>query len=105
MPCSRKGELMLYQFEAMDATGQEIKDKIEADSQEEAMSKVRQMGYFVTKIAHAKPINRDKEVRKLRKKYRGLLHPSPIRAWLVSFGPIVLAFIVGILFGIMLGRL
>ncbi len=40
-----------YQFEAMDATGQEIKDVIEAPSEEEAQATIRQMGYFVTKIA------------------------------------------------------
>jgi type IV pilus assembly protein PilC len=39
-----------YQFEAMDTTGQEIKDVIEAPSQEEAQATIRQMGYFVTKI-------------------------------------------------------
>lgn len=39
-----------YQFEAMDATGQEIKDVIEAPSEEEAQATIRQMGYFVTKI-------------------------------------------------------
>jgi len=40
-----------YQFEAMDSTGAEIKDVIEAASQEEAQATIRQMGYFVTKIA------------------------------------------------------
>ena len=40
-----------YQFEAMDSTGQEIKDVIDAPSQEEAQATIRQMGYFVTKIA------------------------------------------------------
>src|SRR6185295_8493802 len=40
-----------YQFEAMDSTGQEIKDVIEAPSQEEAQATIRQMGYFITKIA------------------------------------------------------
>jgi type IV pilus assembly protein PilC len=40
-----------FQFEAMDATGQEIKDVIEAPSQDEAQATIRQMGYFVTKIA------------------------------------------------------
>ncbi len=39
-----------YQFEAMDATGQEIKDVIEAATEEEAQATIRQMGYFVTKI-------------------------------------------------------
>ncbi len=40
-----------YQFEAMDATGQEIKDVIEAPNEEEAQATIRQMGYFVTKIS------------------------------------------------------
>lgn len=39
-----------FQFEAMDATGQEIKDIIEAATEEEAQTTIRQMGYFVTKI-------------------------------------------------------
>ncbi|MEM7478058.1 MAG: type II secretion system F family protein [Planctomycetota bacterium] len=39
-----------FQFEAMDATGQEIKDIIEAENEEEAQTTIRQMGYFVTKI-------------------------------------------------------
>jgi len=39
-----------FQFEAMDATGQEIKDVIEAENQEAAQATIRQMGYFVTKI-------------------------------------------------------
>jgi len=40
-----------FQFEAMDATGQEIKDVIEAATEEEAQQTIRQMGYFVTRIA------------------------------------------------------
>ena len=40
-----------FQFEAMDATGQEIKDEIEADNEDEAQQIIRQQGYFVTKIA------------------------------------------------------
>ena len=40
-----------YQFEAMDATGQEIKDVIDAQTEEEAQQTIRQMGYFVTKIS------------------------------------------------------
>ena len=40
-----------FQFEAMDATGQEIKDVIEAPNEEEAQATIRQMGYFVTKIS------------------------------------------------------
>jgi len=40
-----------YQFEAMDATGAEIRDVIDAATEEEAQQTIRQMGYFVTKIA------------------------------------------------------
>lgn len=40
-----------YHFEAMDATGQEIKDVVEAASQDEAQATIRQMGYFVTKLS------------------------------------------------------
>ncbi|MHC4399652.1 MAG: type II secretion system F family protein [Planctomycetota bacterium] len=43
-----------YQFEAMDPTGQEIKDVIEAPNEEEAQATIRQMGYFVTKISEKK---------------------------------------------------
>lgn len=39
-----------YQFEAMDATGQEIRDVIEAATEEDAQTTIRSMGYFVTKI-------------------------------------------------------
>ena len=40
-----------YQFEAMDATGQEIRDVIDAATEDEAQTTIRQMGYFVTKIS------------------------------------------------------
>ncbi|OHB74914.1 MAG: type II secretion protein F, partial [Planctomycetes bacterium RBG_16_64_10] len=40
-----------YQFEAMDATGTEIKDLIEASNEDEAQATIRQMGYFITKIS------------------------------------------------------
>ena len=40
-----------FQFEAMDPQGQEIRDVIEAQTQDEAQATIRSMGYFVTKIA------------------------------------------------------
>jgi len=43
-----------YQFEAMNSTGEEISDVIEADSQEDAQATIRQMGYFVTKLTEKK---------------------------------------------------
>src|SRR5690349_11359672 len=43
-----------FQFEALDAKGHEIKDQIEAPTEEEAQSTIRNMGYFITKIGPAK---------------------------------------------------
>src|SRR3954471_23905112 len=40
-----------YQYEAMDHTGREVKDTIDASTQEEAQQLIRQKGYFVTKIS------------------------------------------------------
>src|SRR5262245_43411204 len=39
-----------FKFEAMDTTGGEVKDAVDAASEEEAQQKIRNMGYFVTKI-------------------------------------------------------
>ncbi len=60
-----------FQFEAMDATGQEIKDIIEAPSQEEAQATIRQMGYFVTKISVKKGRKTAAEKKKSTKRKRG----------------------------------
>jgi type IV pilus assembly protein PilC len=59
-----------YQFEAMDATGQEIHDVIEAPTEEEAQTTIRQMGYFVTKITVKK--SKEAAAGKGKKKKRGL---------------------------------
>jgi len=40
----------VFQYEALDSQGVEVKDKIEALSQKEAISKIRNMGYFPTKV-------------------------------------------------------
>ena len=40
-----------YQYEAMDHTGREVKDSINASTQEEAQQLIRQKGFFVTKIS------------------------------------------------------
>ena len=39
-----------YKYEAMDTGGSEVKDSIEAATEEEAQQKIRQMGYFMTKL-------------------------------------------------------
>ena len=42
--------MAIFQYEAMDASGQEIKAEIEAADSAEAVSKIRAMGYFPTKV-------------------------------------------------------
>ena len=39
-----------FKYEALNAQGQEIKDEIDAPSKEEAVSRVRGLGYFPTKV-------------------------------------------------------
>lgn len=48
-----------YQFEAMDSSGKEIKDVIDALNEEEAQATIKQMGYFVTKLA----VKRDRKAK------------------------------------------
>ncbi|RLS57069.1 MAG: type II secretion system F family protein [Planctomycetota bacterium] len=51
-----------YKYEAMDNTGLEIKDTIDAGSEQEAQSRIREKGFFVTKITEqAKGKKKDKE--------------------------------------------
>jgi type IV pilus assembly protein PilC len=40
----------IFQYVALDSRGSEVKDKIEALSEKEAISKIRNMGYFPTKV-------------------------------------------------------
>lgn len=39
-----------FQYEAMNASGQEVKDEVEAPTSEEAIAKIRSLGYFPTKV-------------------------------------------------------
>ena len=49
-----------YQYEAMDSTGMEIKDAIDAPSEADAQTMIRQKGYFVTKITEKGRGKKDK---------------------------------------------
>jgi len=42
--------MAVFRYEALNASGQEVKDTIEAPTREEAVAKVRSLGYFPTKI-------------------------------------------------------
>src|SRR5437773_9588842 len=50
-----------YKFEAMDTTGGEVKDSVEAGSEEEAQQKIRQMGYFVTRLVEVAGKKKEKK--------------------------------------------
>jgi type IV pilus assembly protein PilC len=43
-----------FQYEAMDNTGLEVKDTIDAESQDEAQTMIREKGFYVTKITEKK---------------------------------------------------
>lgn len=60
----------IFQYEALDSNGQEVKGQIEALSSDEALSKVRNMGYFPTKPPKSKSGMREKKTRDARPKSR-----------------------------------
>ena len=39
-----------FKYEALDTSGNEVKDSVEASNENEAQQKVKSMGYFVTKL-------------------------------------------------------
>ena len=59
-----------FQYSALDAQGVEIKDEIEALSQKEAISKIRNMGYFPTKV-HERGMAKKGKARVAKTKRRG----------------------------------
>lgn len=64
-----------YTYEAMDNTGQEVKDTIEAASEQEASSRIKEKGYFVTKIAEkgrGKKTKGDAKAQPKRRKKAGM---------------------------------
>ncbi len=68
-----------YAFEAMNSSGQEVKDEIEAGSSEEAISKIRSKGYFPTRV-------REKSAKKKVAK-KGSTAPVDVRRKMpISFG-------------------
>ena len=50
-----------YQYEAMDSTGMEVKDAIDAPSEADAQTMIRQKGFFVTKITEKGRGKKDKD--------------------------------------------
>jgi len=62
-----------YKYEALDTSGAEVKDSIEATNEEEASQKIKAMGYFVTKLtagaASGKASKKKKKTGKSRKTF------------------------------------
>jgi len=68
-----------YAFEAMNSSGQEVKDEVEASTSEEAIAKIRGKGYFPTKV-------REKAAKKKVKKGAAAEVSAPTRKMPLSFG-------------------
>ena len=47
-----------YAYEAMNQAGQDIKDEVEAHSSEDALAKIRNLGYFPTRIRSSPRVSR-----------------------------------------------
>src|SRR6266849_10945491 len=60
-----------YKFEAMDTAGGEVKDAVDAPSEEEAQQKIKQMGYFVTKITEVTTGKKGKGKKQKGRKKKG----------------------------------
>jgi type IV pilus assembly protein PilC len=63
-----------FQYEAMDNTGLEVKDTIDAASEQEAQSRIREKGFFVTKI---KEKGREKKTKTDNAKTKGDAKTQP----------------------------
>src|SRR5438874_9286051 len=60
-----------FKYEAMDTSGGEVKDSVEAMNEEEAQQKIKQMGYFVTKITEVSGSKKGKKAKAAAKKKKG----------------------------------
>src|SRR3982750_853971 len=70
----------VYTYEAMNSSGQEVKDEIEAGTSDEAIAKIRNKGFFPTKI-------KEKAAKKGAKKKKGeAASLSPTRKMPMSIG-------------------
>jgi type IV pilus assembly protein PilC len=66
--------MALFTYQALNSSGQEVKDEIEAPTKEEAVAKVRSLGYFPTKVvekAGKKRLTAKREVAGKRRKAAG----------------------------------
>jgi len=57
-----------FKYEALDTSGKEVKDSVEATNEEEASAKIKSMGYFVTKLTAVAGAAAGKDGKKKKKK-------------------------------------
>jgi len=63
----------VFQYEAMDAKGEEVRSEIQADTQQDAVSKIRALGHFPTQLRLKGKRKRAAAPAAARKKGRGLM--------------------------------
>ena len=68
-----------FQYEALDGQGVEVKDEIDALSQKEAISKIRNMGYFPTKVRTRGAVKRARPTSQLKSR-RGATGKVKVKA-------------------------
>src|SRR5438132_1406660 len=86
-----------YKYEAMDTSGGEVRDSVEAMSEEEAQQKIKQMGYFVTKItevAGSKKGGKEKAQSLKRRITGAMIYPVVVILVAVSILSFIMIFII-----------
>src|SRR5262249_35359666 len=76
-----------YKYEALDTSGNEVKDSIEASNEEEAQAKVKSMGYFVTKLTAMAGAAGKKKKKKTGKSRKTFTIGGVKQKMLVTFTP------------------
>src|SRR5437763_1340141 len=74
-----------YKYEALDTSGAEVKDSIEATNEEEASQKIKAMGYFVTKLTASAGGGKAKKKKKTGKSRKTFTIGGVSQKMLVTF--------------------
>ena len=74
-----------YKYEALDTSGAEVKDSIEATNEEEASQKIKAMGYFVTKLTATAGSTKAKKKKKTGKSRKTFTIGGVSNKMLVTF--------------------
>ena len=63
--------MLVFQYSAVDGKGQTIKNKIDATTSDEAIAKIRRLGYFPTHVKESKVRQKSGEIPNTPRKKRG----------------------------------